>query len=346
MMLKRKLVDALAPALISAALVASCGTDDPASVVAAGSIGRLTELTPDDIAGVGLEFPATGERFLYVRDAGQWRCINASRAVALDGALDGLVADLVSAGEMSREVADDRLEAYGFTSAAPRVTLFGTDLNAREDRDELIGFTLGSELEGRRSYVRIEGADPVHEIDSLPEQRFARDAGDRLPPMLDRRMLAGEWPDPTGGFTRAFLDFEDGRSMELARVGDPNTYNWQLRTPDAEPLPVLPYRIAGWQSFVYRAPYAGFAAPSEAPRVGLETVWLTITLIDPTDSIVLEVGTPVADRPLAVRNTKTGMLVLLAPENAALLVPTEGDLLDRSRANRWESWLGGGAVRR
>lgn len=343
-MRRRRWIVALAFAASS--LVAACGDGPSTDAHAARSIERLTQLTPEDVAGVGVEFPETGERFLYLREAGVWRCINASRAIALDGALDGLVADLVAASGMSREVADDRLPAYGFTPTAPRVTLFGPNLQSREDRDELIRITLGIELEGRRSYVKIDGTNPVHEIDSLPAQRFARDESDRLPPMLDRRMLAGEWPTPTGGFTRAFLDFADGRSMELARVGDPNTYNWQLRTPDAEPLPVLPYRIAGWQSFVYRAPYAGFAAPSEAPRVGLETVWLTITLIDPTDSIVLEVGTPAADRPLAVRNTKTGMLVLLAPENAALLVPTEGDLLDRGRANRWESWLGAGAIRR
>lgn len=336
----------VALALAASSLVVACGGKQSTDAHAAGTIERLTQLTPEDVAGVGVEFPESGERFLYLREDGQWRCINASRAIALDGALDGLVADLVAASGMSREVADDRLPAYGFTPNAPRVTLFGADLQSREDRDELIRITLGIELEGRRSYVKIDGTNPVHEIDSLPAQRFAREEGDRLPPMLDRRMLAGEWPDATGGFTRAFLDFADGRSLELARVGDANTYAWQLRAPDAEPLSVLPYRVAGWQSFLYRTPYAGFAAPTEAPRVGLDAVWLRITLADANNTTVLEVAEPHAERPLAVHNSRNGMLVLLAPEHAALLVPTEGDLLDRGRANRWEAWLGAGAVRR
>lgn len=332
-------------AAIAAALFAGCGTHD-GSAQAAGSIARIITVDAQQVVGVGLDLPATGERFLYVRESGEWRCVNASGAIALDGALDGLVTDLTAATGMTREVADARLAAFGFTEDAPGVTLFGADWRTREDRDELAEFALGSKLEGRRAYVRVEGRNAVHEIDRLPARRFDRPEGDRLPPMLDRRLLAGEWPDPMGGFTRAFLDFADGRSLELARVGDANTFAWELRTPDAEALPVLPYRIAGWQSFVYRAPYAGFAAPSEAPRVGLENVWLRITLIEAQQSIVLEVAEPLTGRPLAVRNMKSGMLCLLAPEHAALLVPTDGDLLDRSRPNPWEAWLGASAIRR
>ncbi|MCA8981898.1 MAG: hypothetical protein H6831_14375 [Planctomycetes bacterium] len=325
---------------------ASCAPEGASAKSSEVRIERITGLESTQVAGVGVQFPGSGERFLYVREDGAWRCVNALDAVALDGALDGLVADLTAATGTSREVADARLGAFGFAEDSPEVTLFGADWRTQQDRDELARFTLGAEVEGRRSYLRVVGAHAVFEVDRLPARRFERAEGDRLPPMLDRRMLAGEWPDATGGFTRAFLDFTGGKSVELARVGDATTYAWELRVPGAEALAVLPYRMAGWQSFLYRTPYAGFAAQAEAERVGLREVWLTITLVDAAGSIVLEVGELNADRPVAVRNRKTGMLVLLAPENAALLVPSEADLLDRGRANRWESWLGGAAVRR
>ena len=40
------------------------------------------------------------------------------------------------------------------------------------------------------------------------------------------------------------------------------------------------------------------------------------------------------------------VILLLAPELASLLVPTEATLLDRQRANPWEAWLGSSATRR
>lgn len=335
---------------LSSVLIIGCSSsdEDNGRTEAASEIRRIVKLQSTEVAAVGLDFPHTDERFLYVHENGQWRCVNASGAIALGEALNGLVTDLTAATGLARDVRPERLAAYGFDDNSPRITLFGVDWRTKDDRDELALFTLGDEVEGRRSYLRTEGEQRVFEIDQLPARRFARTADDRLPPMLDRRMLAGEWPNPSGGFTRAFIDFTDGRSMELARDASSRTYAWEWRKPDAQPLQVLPYRIAGWQSYVYRAPYIGFAASTEADRLGLgpEAVWLRITLVDDDESIALEVAEPSASRPLAVRNSKTGMIVLLAPGSEELLVPSDGDLLDRGRVNRWESWLGSGATRK
>ncbi len=316
------------------------------AVDAAAPITSLVDVAPADVALVGVEWPAADERHLYGFDGERWRCRTAVDAVASSEGLAALIADLCEATGTRRVVPAARAAAYGIDDAAPRVTLFGARWNEREDRDALATIVLGDEVEGRRSYVALAGTGEVWEVDRLPARRLEREDGDRLPPLLDRRLLAGERPTEGGGFTRAFLDFADGRSWELARVGPRDTYQWELRAPGAAAVPVLPYRIAGWQSFVYRTPYAGFASPADAARLGLESPWLTITLVDERGSIELRVAEPAGNQPLAVANARSRMIVLLSPDATDLLVPETADFVDRTRPNPWESWLGAGAIRR
>lgn len=336
------------PALFAALALYACdgGANEHTALASGARIRRPLELAPQDVRAVGLELPARDERWLYVVDEqGVWRCANAEDAIARPKAVGGLVLDLVRATGLPREVPAERRPAYGLGEDAPRVVLFGAGFATGADRSALAEILLGEDVEGRRAWIAPEGG-AVWEIDRTPRARFAQPAHDRLPPMLDRRLLAGEQPDPGEGFTRAFLDFADGRSRELRRVGAAGTWSWELHAPGEEPVPVLPYRIAGWQSFIYRAPYAGFAAASEAERLGVTDPWLTITLVDARGAIELAVAEPRERGPLAVRNARNGMLVLLAPEHAERLVPSDADLLDRGRANPWEEWLGGAAVRR
>ena len=121
---------------------ASCAPEGASAKSSEVRIERITGLESTQVAGVGVQFPGSGERFLYVREDGAWRCVNALDAVALDGALDGLVADLTAATGTSREVADARLGAFGFAEDSPEVTLFGADWRTQQDRDELARFTL------------------------------------------------------------------------------------------------------------------------------------------------------------------------------------------------------------
>jgi len=338
----------------SLGIVAACG--DASTKDASEHIRRLSQFSAADVAGVGISFPASDEQFGYALSDGRWRCATASDALALAPALERLIDDLTHATGLSREVPGARLAAYGFGEQAPVVQLYGKDMRPLSDERGPALFEIGKRVAEQRTYVRLQGSAFVWEIDRVPHRHFEREVGDRLPPMLDRRLLAGELPESGGGFTRAFLDFADGRSLELQRVVGAQGYAWELAVAATEPgtqsgaewapVPALPYRVAGWQSFLYRSPYVGFAAPAEAERLGLAEPWLRMTLVDVEGTIELAVAAPIPNTPLAVLNSRSKMIVLLAPELAPLVAPTTADLVDRTLTNRWEAWLGAGAIRR
>lgn len=287
---------------------------------------------------------------VYLQRGGAWRCASAFGAVALASEVEAVAGGIVEAiGELRTDDPARQLE-YGFGAADTlRVALHGPGFAKQADRDELVALEIGRALPGvggGRSFVRRSGTSAVLEIQRDP--RALLHSKDGLPPLLDRRVLAGEWPQAGEGVARAFVDFEGGRSIELVVRRTPREKLLPGQAPEewiaiegGEESVCLPYRVAAWQSFLFHVGYLGFADPREAPRLGLEgepraRVSLFLTRGDP---IELAVGRPNANRQSFVANRKTGMLCLVAPEHAPLFAPTVDMLCETSMPNPWEEWL-------
>lgn len=309
---------------------------------------RLAEL---EIAGVSVEYPALEQRFLYALSGGVWRCVDAHGALALGNRIEELTEGLGSAVGELRSEDPLRAGAYGLDPER-RITLrlHGPRLGSDPLQDELMRFDVGSALPGTgggRAWVRLGGTERVLEICYDPREWLERESASALPPLLDERLLAGEWPPRGGGLRRVFLDRSDGSSLQLESEVDqvaglpPEEWprRWQASEGEARSR-CLPFRIAGWQAFLYRAPYAGLSDPAVAERRGLDEVRATLTLIQVDgDPITLEVGRPAPSGATFVRNQKTGQLCLLESEVAALLVPTLRQLCEPEGGNPWESYL-------
>jgi hypothetical protein len=309
---------------------------------------RLGEL---EVAGFSVEYPALEQRFLFALQGGVWRCIDAHGALALGNRIEELTRELGGAIGELRSVDASRAGAYGLDSE-DRITLrlHGPLLGTDAGQDERLRVEVGSAFPGtgsRRSWVRVDGSDRILEIPYDPRVWLERESASALPPLLDERLLAGEWPPRGGGLRRVFLDRADGSSLQLDSeveevAGLPREEwprRWQAAEGEARSR-CLPFRIAGWQAFLYRAPYVGLSDPAVAERRGLDEIRATLTLIQVDgDPITLEVGRPAPSGATFVRNQKTGQLCLLEPEVAALLVPTLGQLCEPEGGNPWESYL-------
>ena len=309
---------------------------------------RLVSL---EVAGLSVEYPALDQRFLYTLSGGVWRCVDAHGALALGHRIEELTRELGGAVGELRSTEAARAAAYGLDDAR-RITLrlHGPRLGTDPGQDELFRLDVGSALPGtgsRRSWVRVGGTERILEIPYDPRTWLERESPGALPPLLDERLLAGEWPARGGGLRRVFLDRLDGSSLQLeseveevaglSREEWPR--RWQASEGDARSR-CLPFRIAGWQAFLYRAAYSGLSDPAAAERRGLDEVRATLTLIQVEgDPITLEVGRPAPSGATFVRNGKTGQLCLLEPEVAALLVPTLAQLCEVEGGNPWESYL-------
>ncbi len=346
----------LAAALLAAGLGLVRRALEPPPPPVSGDL--LRELVPAAereglrVAGVTVEGLPQGERFVYVRGAdGRWRCPTVHGAVALSIPLEELVAEVLTA--RAEVVAGGaRAAAHGIEAEGGlRLTLHGPRMAEDPARDARLVLELGRSLpglEGGRGFARLAGSDEVLELDRDPRSRlWPRETGRRLPPLLDERLLAGEFPDLGQGIERAFVDLADGRSLEVrSRVLGPAPA--PDRPPPREWIAVegdrtarcLPYRIGGWQSFLYRVPYLGVAPPSAAARLGLEDPLAKLTLLQVAgEPIELVVGRTGSAGSVFVWNRATDLLCLLSEADAALLLPEVDDLCSTEVANPWEAWL-------
>ncbi len=312
------------------------------------SLDRRAELS---ITGITIEGLPQGERFVFVRKRSTWTCPTVYGALASDLEIDAFLGELILAwGE--RVAGPQRKAAYGFDASSPlRVRLHGPGMSSDADRDVLLEVDLGKSLPGLgegRGYLSPVNSQELYEIDQNPRKRLQR-ADDKklLPPLLDERLLAGEWPRLGEGIERAFIDWSDGRSLEvrsrvLGPAPDRNTpapREWVAMDGD-NTARILPYRIGGWQSLLYRVKYEGLADPALAERRGLDEPQATITLVQVGgDAIELVIGRSAPSGQAFVLNRKTNMLCLLAAADLELLVPTVQGLCSVDMANPWEAWL-------
>ncbi|MFT7668485.1 MAG: hypothetical protein ACI8X5_001178 [Planctomycetota bacterium] len=302
------------------------------------------------VAAVSFSAPGTTQEHLYLYRDGQWLCTSVYNAIALTSEIEALVGEL--AGSYAHIVADERqASAYGLASGDVLVTrLHGADVGSAADRDVLLELELGHSLSGLgagRSFARIAGRKEIIEIDQNPRARLLTPSEKRLPPLLDERLLAGEWPDRGSGLERAFIDFTDGRSIEInSRVnglppgpGLPAPREW-IATEDDQTARCLPYRIGAWQSFLYHVPYQGLSDPAAAQKRGLDQPTATITLIQVKGAPVeLVIGRAAPSGSTFVLNKKTNLLCLLEKEHAELLIGSVERLCSTDILNPWEAWL-------
>lgn len=302
------------------------------------------------VAGITLTGLGPAEEFVYAREDGLWRCPTVFGALALQPEIEALVRELTSAwGEVVAEA--ERAPAFGFESERPlRVRLHGEGMSSDPARDLLLEVELGASLPGLgagRGFARLAGSRNLLELDQNPRARLVPGEERRLPPLLDERLLAGEWPERGAGLARAFLDFADGRSIDVqSRVagaspepGAPPPREWIAAEGEARAR-CLPFRIGAWQSFLYHVPYRGLSDPALAERRGLDRPQATLTLIQIDGApIELVVGRPAPSGATFVLNRKTKLLCLLDAAEVELLLATVDMLCSTERANPWEAWL-------
>jgi len=245
-----------------------------------------------------------------------------------------------------------RAAAHGIgVEGGLRVTLHGPRMAEDPGQDARLVVELGTSLpglEGGRGFARVAGTDEVLELDRDPRSRlWPDDPGRRLPPLLDERLLAGELPDLGQGLQRAFVDLADGRSLEVrSRVlgpapgpDQPPPREW-VALEGERTARCLPYRIGGWQSFLYRVPYGGVAPTERAASLGLDRPVAQVTLLQVDgEPIELVVGRPGSSGSTFVWNKATDTLCLLTEDDVRLLLPTVDDLRSTDLENPWEAWL-------
>lgn len=287
---------------------------------------------------------------VYAQREGVWRCESVFGALALTPAIEALVDDLTGAwGE--RVAGAPRAAAFGFDPERPLVVrLFAPSATGSASGEPLLELELGASLPGLgrgRGFARLVGSEQLLEIDRNPRARLAGDPQRRLPPLLDERLLAGEWPERGAGISRAFIDFADGRALDVqSRVagaspqpGVPPPREWMVVEGEARAR-CLPFRIGAWQSYLYHLTYRGLADPTLAARRGLDEPVATLTLIQIAgEPIELVVGRSAPSGATFVLNKKTNLLCLVDRAEVELLLATVEMLCSTDRENPWEEWL-------
>ena len=297
----------------------------------------LTESERESLELTGFVLTSVGERHEYRRSGGIWRCVTAFGAVANPRQITDLTRALLTKPAAWRS-SSSSLEA---------ATAFGFDTPTRveflrsEPADSPLLFDLGSFVPspgGRSVFIRREGLDGVWELDAEHLGALSRQRSPGFPPLLDQRLTAGCTLDPARGITRAFIDFHEGASLELRPREIDGELRWSLNDGTSE-HELLPFRFAGWLSFLQRAPYAGFTNPQADADRGLEPPAARVTLFPPEEApIELVLGREVNGE-VYLRNRTSGMLLLLRPNTRALIAPNVRALSDAELTNPWEAWL-------
>lgn len=343
--------------MISVALLAawwiSLGVDTSSGSSSRHLFPLVTEAQQTDlrVAGITIEGLDQGERFVYVRQADRWVCPTVYGALALSQKIDTLLSGLIES--WAQEVApSEAADAYGINEGHPlRVLLHGERMADDPNFDVLLEWQIGRSLPGLgvgRSFVRTGETGPILEINTDARLLIvSADPERRLPPLLDERLLAGEWPQLGEGIERAFIDYADGRAIEVkSRVlgpapspDQPPPREW-IAVEGERTARCLPYRIGGWQSFLYKVPYRGLSDPAAAERRGLDEPVAKITLVQVEgESIELTVGRSADSGATFVMNHRTGMLCLLQAQDVVLLLADVEQLCSTEVSNPWEDWL-------
>ena len=291
----------------------------------------------DELQLNGFALSQADKRHEYRRSDGTWRCVTAFGAIANPREVTDLSVALLSQRAALRAPdAPTSLNAdFGFDDGL-RVEFLQSDASAAP-----LSFQLGdvvSAPSGRSVFVRRLGFEGVWELDAEQLSPLLRERSPGFPPLLDQRLTAGCVLDPARGITRAFIDFHSGPSLELRPRELDGEVRWVL-IEGAEERPLLPYRFAGWLSFLQRAPYAGFVNPDPQRERGLTPPVARVTLFPPDEApIELTLGREVEGEVL-LQNRTSGMLLLLPQGWPELIAPSKAALTAADGPNPWERWL-------
>ena len=329
-------------ALLLAGLLAGLLFLERAQTPAASDVSRTHRALMTDAERAALQLTGfvltdAGRSHEYRRSDGSWRCVSAFGAIANPREVTDLSLALFSqpAAWRSPALTEEKDAGFGFDG--------GLQIDfMRSDRDAApLSFQLGSAVDspaGRAVFIRRRGLDGVWELDAELLKPLLRERSAGFPPLLDQRLTAGCVLDPARGIGRAFIDFHDGASLELRPKELEGELRWVL-LDGAEERPLLPYRFAGWLSFLQRAPYAGFVNPGAQKDRGLDPPVARVTLFPPEEApIELVLGREVEGE-VYLLNKTSGMVLLLPPGWGELIAPGKAQLTTAEGANPWENWL-------
>lgn len=308
------------------------------------------------VAAIEFHEPAREETLLYARSKGLWRCVSTFGAVCDHEAMAELLHGFTRAHGVVRTEDPELAAEFGFTTDEMfRVSFHGPQVLESEDRDVLLSFDVGRALPGARhgrSFVRATESDVIHEIDRDVRPLLERPRTRTIPPLMDRRILAGPWEGRGAGFDRIVIERADGATTEVRLIAvepeGPDQPGWAWHVTEGSRSGRAPYhRALGYTSFALQATYSGFANPEEAVELGLVPAAARIRL-RPTDGDVIDlvVGRPSPRGATSILHRQTGMLMQTDAETARLFMPDAATLLEPELGNPWELWLTPGDSRR
>ena len=313
------------------------------------------------VAGVSLELPPGGERVLYVRSKGVWRCVSAWGAPCEARRVEELVLGLLGARGVVRARSLERRADFGLAPGESLgIALHGKALLDDPAGDELLRLAVGapgrvgagSAAASSGAFVRLEQGDEVLELDFDPRAALGPPHPRGLPPLLDPRLAAQAFPGSGRRVERLFLDRADGSGLELVRRArealppgpglDPaETLDWEWLLVEGERQRVIsPLRGEAYVTFAPRAPYVALDDPRRAAEHGLDTPAARLTLVpDEGDPLELELAAPGPDGSVWVRVPSVPLLALVDAATARMLLPDADELEDDTRPNAWDAWL-------
>lgn len=303
-----------------------------------------------NVAAIKLREPASGAELLYFRSRGVWRCASTFNAVCDSDLMTELLNDFTGARGVVRTHLAERANDYGFDDANRlELSFHGPGVMSAEDADLLLAFDIGHELAGTRhgrSFVRARGETTIVEVDRNSRKLLARAERSSLPPLLDRRILAGPWEGRPLGFERititrpgseTVIEYADLPPGETGLGGA--TWTWRV-TEGARTGETSPYVALGFTALALHSQYSGFANPKDAEELGLLPAAARVTLEPRSGELIqLTVGRPTPAGVSYLFHKQNRMLMQVDAETARLLAPTADMLLDQGGANPWELWL-------
>lgn len=311
---------------------------------ASARIERLAVLASDrTVAAVSVETSgASGEdvRWLFARSKGRWRAREAFGAYLDEAAFQAWFADLLDARGALADDDPARAEAFGLgPKARVRVALHGTKVLEAPDKDELAVFELGRA--GGRAFGRRAGDARILELDRDLLAPLGPLAPGVLPALVDLHLLAGSLEPGTVGLARVVLEHRGGERLVLERGGPGDAEpKWTLARAGAAPEDVLPWRAGGFMGLLFRGRGLGFAAPSEAPALGLDAPLARLVLQpDAGQEIELLVSDKNAANEAWVWNRRSNLVLRIDAATHAELVPDAAAFTTKDGGNPWERWL-------
>ena len=295
------------------------------------------------------------QEWLWYRSKGEWRSREAFGALCDRAAVEAWLARLVQAqgavlvsSEAETALTSEQLGQLGFTSPL-RITLHGSGLTKREDRDALLSIELGQAQtptiappNGRTLVRRTPGSGPdqVLEIPYDARGPLAPDA-DLLAAFVDRSLLAGCTGPGFAGFQRYVVQRPDGSRLTInsqAAATPDGARTWTIEDGQST-VEALPWRAGGYGSLWILAEAERYAPTARAAELGLESPIATIELLDSTNTTTRIAIGSLQGGLRWLRNERTGLVMAVSSTLDNQLMPVRDDFLPSRVDNPWERWL-------